>query len=77
VPVGRDLAGNVVRDQTQVALDPSGRELDLDLAYARPIGDRVWLATNLFLRREPGHDSGAGADLGAVARLRWQFAAGR
>lgn len=77
VPVGRDLAGNVVRDRSRVQLDPSGREVDLELVYARPIGERIWLATNLFVRHEPGHDSGAAPDLGAVARLRWAFAADR
>jgi hypothetical protein len=77
VPVGRDLEGGVLRDRSRVALTPSGREVALEVAYGRPLGEAVWLATNLFFRHEPGHEAGSEADLGALARLRWRFAAGR
>lgn len=69
VPVSRDLAGNVIRASERVSLEPSGREIDLELAYARQLGPSSSIDTHAFLRHEPGHDAGADLDLGLVARL--------
>jgi hypothetical protein len=73
VPVSRDLAGNVIRTSERVSLEPSGREIDLELAYARPLSEAASLDTHLFVRHEPGHDASAEPDLGLVARLNWHW----
>lgn len=73
VPVSRDFDGNVIRSSEQVNLEPSGREIDLELAYARELGDATSLDTHVFLRREPGHDANAEPDLGLVARVNWHW----
>jgi hypothetical protein len=73
VPVSRDFNGNVIRSSEQVNLAPSGREIDLELAYARELGDATSLGTHVFVRNEPGHDASAEPDLGLVARVSWRW----
>ena len=73
VPVSRDFSGNVIRSSEQVSLTPSGREIDLELAYARDLTDATSLDTHLFLRNEPGHDASAEPDVGMVARVSWHW----
>jgi hypothetical protein len=73
VPVSRDFDGNVVRSSQQVSLEPSGREVDLELAYARPLSESTEFDTHLFVRHQPGHDADAEPDLGLVARLKWHW----
>ena len=73
VPVSRDFSGNVIRSSEQVSLTPSGREIDIELAYARDLTDATSLDTHLFLRNEPGHDASAAIDTGVVTRLSWHW----
>ncbi len=73
VPVSRDLAGNVQRQSEQVGLEPSGRELDLQLAYIVPLGLQSELGSWVMLRSEPGHDSSASPGLAIGARYRLGF----
>lgn len=51
-----------------LSLAPTGRELDLEMRYARPFAGGV-IQTNLFWRREPGNWASLPADRGAA--LRW------
>jgi hypothetical protein len=51
-----------------LSLAPTGRELDLEMRYARPFAGGV-IQTNLFWRREPGNWAALPADRGAA--LRW------
>lgn len=73
VPVGRDFDGNVIRSRQKVDLEPSGREIDLEVAYRIEMDTRTLVSTNLFLRHEPGHDAGAEPDLGLLARVARKF----
>lgn len=75
IPVSWDYAtqraGYVLRE---FALAPSGRELDFELAYGRPILRGAGFVTaNAFIRREPGHIDAARSDLGAAVRLSFGF----
>ena len=75
VPVSWDYAsqsaGYALRE---FALAPSGRELDFELAYGRPILRGAGFVTaNAFVRREPGHIDTARSDLGAAVRLSFGF----
>ena len=52
-------------------LAPTGRELDVEARYDRPLWGGA-LQTNLFLRRQPGNVADYGDDVGAA--LRWSVA---
>lgn len=55
VPVGRDLSGNVMHHAQRAELTPRGREVNLELAYERPVSRRGKFSSHLLLRHEPGH----------------------
>mgnify|MGYP001032565545 CR=1 FL=1 len=67
VPVARDLAGNVYRQDVEVELTPTGREIDLELGYGLPLGSAGFgsgrLQTALMLRLQPNHDATAAPEL--------------
>lgn len=71
VPVGRTLAGDVVRASERVGLVPSGREIDAEIQYAIAFGERQSLLLDLMLQLEPGHD--ADADPALVGGLRYRL----
>ena len=73
VPVGRDLQGNLIRKGDRVDVTPSGREIDLQLVYQRPVADGANVATYMFLRREPGHIAGAKPEVGVAAKVSVKF----
>ena len=73
VPVGRDLEGNVLRRQSKVGLEPDGRELRLQFAYARALDDATRLGAFVLYRHEPGHDADAAGDLGVGVRFSRRF----
>lgn len=73
VPVAWDYAsGAATTELRAVDLAPTGRELDIEAAYAAPLGAGV-LEANLYLRRDPGHRDGADADRGVALRYRVGF----
>jgi len=51
------------------ALSPSGREVDTELSYGRPVTASGWIGGNLFMRRQPGHIAAAGDDVGGAIRF--------
>ena len=55
------------------SLSPSGRELDAELSYGRPVTASGWLGGNLFMRRQPGHVASIGNDLGGAMRFTFGF----
>lgn len=59
-------------NRTRINLTPQGRELDLELAYSRPLwsGD---ISLNVFARRDPGHYAAIPDDRGAAVRLSLGF----
>jgi len=69
----RDLEGQVSRRRERVELVPSGREIDLELAYGRTLGPATAARGWLLFRRHPGHDAAAGPDLGLGMRLTRRF----
>ena len=62
IPSGRTKAGHVVRDRVTVGVAPEGRQVDLAFHWRQPteFGEYRLGAT---LSREPGHRSGADAEL--------------
>lgn len=73
VPVGRDLEGGVIRRRRNVDLVPSGREINLQLAYERPMDLGARITGYLFLRHEPDHVLGARPDTGFALRMILDF----
>ncbi len=73
VPVSRDLAGNVQRQSGEVGLEPTGRELDLQLAYIVPLGRLGLLGSWVMLRTEPGNDASAEPGLAVGSRYTLGF----
>ena len=71
IPAGRTRAGRVVRQRVTAGLEPEGRQVDLALHWQRPttFGEYRLGAT---LSRDPGHRSGADAEL--VLLSGWQIA---
>ena len=55
------------------SLSPTGRELDAELSYGRPVTGSGWLGGNLFMRRQPGHIAAADNDLGGAIRFTLGF----
>lgn len=76
LPVGRTLDGQVIRQRQTVSLAPSGRQLNLEMAWQRALGGRAGLPGTLGLHAIYAHDAGHQAGqrdwslLGAY-RLRW------
>ena len=75
LPTGYDYRTETVTNSWQsFSLSPSGREIDSELSYSTSIiGDDGWLGGNLFMRKDPGHVAGAGADVGAAIRFTLGF----
>lgn len=78
LPVGRDMAGNILRRHQAVGLEPDGRELDFELAYATPLPEIVWgraafLTLNGFAALQPDHVASAGPAYGAAAQFTFRW----
>jgi len=60
LPVARDLDGNVIQETRRVDLTPSGRQIDVQLAYQSPLGQSPsgtsYLRSFATLSLQPGHD---------------------
>ena len=69
LPTDWDYATGAVATWTAQRLDlaPTGRELDVEMRYARPFAGGS-LQTNLFWRRHPGNWAALPADRGAAVR---------
>lgn len=73
MPATRDLDGNVERRRERVDMAPEGREIDLQLSYKTPLGERFQLGSWFMFRHEPGHDAEAEDDYAIGLRLDRQF----
>jgi hypothetical protein len=58
--------------QQFVSLSPTGRERDIEAAYATPFAGG-YLSANAFWRSEPGHIETAPDDLGVALRFNRKF----
>jgi len=76
LPVGRTLDGQVIRQRQSVSLAPSGRQLNLEMAWQQALGGRTGQPGTLGLHAIYAHDAGHMAGqrdwslLGSY-RLRW------
>ncbi|WFE71612.1 S8 family serine peptidase [Halomonas sp. M1] len=66
VPVGRRLDGSVVRETRSASLEPSGRQLDIELGYGFSTSEHSQWQVNVLHTRDPGHDAGAPSDSAAM-----------
>ncbi|WP_346796493.1 S8 family serine peptidase [Halomonas sp. Bachu 37] len=66
VPVGRTLAGDVIRENREASLSPSGRQMDIEFGYTVKPSVRSQLQINLLHSLEPGHDADAKSDTAAM-----------
>jgi hypothetical protein len=75
LPTSYDYStGLATETLTTMSLRPSGREVDSELSYGvTMLGDRAWLGTNLFYRRDPGHIANSPNDLGGAIRFSLGF----
>ncbi|AHE57049.1 S8 family peptidase [Sphingomonas sanxanigenens] len=73
LPAGYDYATGVTGYAVQrVNLAPTGRELDYEVRYDRPLG-RGRIGANLFLRSDPGNYAALDDDVGAALRFTLGF----
>lgn len=73
VPVDYQLDKTVVQESERVSLVPTGREIDLQLAYDTSVGARGSVSGWLMMQVEPGHDAGAGPAYGIGMRFATPF----
>ncbi|NNG03451.1 MAG: hypothetical protein HKM95_05045, partial [Inquilinus sp.] len=73
VPVDVTADGAATLQSERVDLTPSGREIDFQLAYDRPLAPGMGLSTWLLFQLQPGHDADADPAYGAGLRFRFGF----
>ncbi|HET6224360.1 MAG TPA: hypothetical protein VFE11_19440, partial [Dongiaceae bacterium] len=69
VPVGVSASGAVAYQSDRVDVTPSGREFDLQLAYARPLWEGADIGAWTLLQLNPGQDAEAGPGYGGGLRF--------
>src|SRR3546814_19904569 len=70
VPVAYDyLTGSVSTEARQMALSPSGREIDVEASYGFSLGGGR-IDAHAYWRKDPGHIAGAPNDTGVALRYR-------
>lgn len=73
LPTSYDYAsGSVGYALEMLDLAPKGREIDVEAAYGRAVGDG-WIDANLFWRSQPGNIAAAPDDIGAAVRFNMGF----
>jgi hypothetical protein len=73
LPTARTIDGQIERSQERVKMTPRGRELRMEIAYLRPIGDARSLGGWLLVQHQPGHDAEAEPALGIGLRYTGRF----
>lgn len=70
LPADYDYATTSVTawDRQRINLAPTGREIDFELGYSRPLWGGA-MSSNLFLRRDPGHFAALDDDIGVAVRF--------
>jgi len=72
-PVDYLIDKTVVRESERVSMVPSGREIDLQLAYDTPLGGAAAVSGWLMMQLEPGHVANADPAYGAGLRFSAEF----
>ncbi len=73
VPVDYGPDKSVVQESGRVSLVPTGRELDIQLAYDTPVSSAARLSGWLMMQLEPGHVADAGPAYAIGMRFRASF----
>ena len=73
LPVGRDLSGNVLQETQRVDLVPTGRQIDIQLAYSLKIGSQSEISSFATLSLEPGHNQSADPETAVGFKWRREF----
>ncbi len=73
VPVDYQLDKTVVQESQRVSLVPTGREIDLQMAYDTSVGARGNVSGWLMMQLEPGHDASADPAYGIGLRFGTTF----
>jgi hypothetical protein len=73
VPVGVSASGAVAYQSDRADMTPSGREFDLQLAYARPLWEGADIGAWTLLQLDPGQDADAGPGYGGGLRFHLQL----
>ena len=78
LPVARDMVGNIIRQRQSVGMEPDGREVDFELAYATPLPEIGWgraafLTLNGFTALQPDHEAAAGPAYGVAAQFTFRW----
>jgi hypothetical protein len=73
VPVSMDADENVTRDAERVDVTPTGREIDIQVAYDTPLQPSMTLSSWMMMQLEPGHDAGADPAYGGGMKFRMSF----
>ncbi len=73
VPTSVNADGTIVTTNETVSLQPTGRELNLQLAYTRKLADSLDVTNYALARNEPGHNADAKPEFGVGLRLNWGF----
>ena len=72
-PVDYLIDKTVVQDSERVSMTPSGREIDLQLAYDTPLGQAASVSGWVMMQLEPGHVADADPAYGVGLRFSAEF----
>ena len=72
VPVGRTTTGGIVRERVSADLAPSGRQIDVEARWDRPLAGGE-LRLGAVVTRDPGHRAGEGPELTLLSGWRRTF----
>jgi hypothetical protein len=72
-PVDYLIDKTVVQDSERVSMTPSGREIDLQLAYDTPLGQAASVSGWIMMQLEPGHVANADPAYGVGMRFNAEF----
>jgi hypothetical protein len=72
-PTGRTDTGTVLRESGSASLTPSGREIDVELAYRIALSEKEELSTGALLQTSPGHVAGAAPAFATAVRYKRHF----
>lgn len=73
LPVAADALGHIYYETRRIDVVPTGREIDLQVAYRIPLADRLNLSSFATIAREPGHDPAASVGFATGVRVNLKF----
>lgn len=72
-PTGTTADGTVLRESGTASLTPSGREIDVELAYRILLSGKDELSTGALVQTSPGHVEGAAPAFATAVRYKRRF----